>query len=157
MKFNDWFSYAGLAQQYLTLKKVVVEVWFRSWETRLSDPLGVFRVERVSLREKLNLSIVLAQEDAGDPTVRWEHLPFRATAAGPRCCSLTASRSLCRCISSAGPRHFCPETARLSRYHRSWRSWAPSAPDPPHGPGQERADGWRPESLHSPVSSYTWL
>lgn len=126
-------------------------VWFRSWETQLSDPLGVFKVE------KLNLSIVLAQEDAGDPTVRWEYLPFRATAAGPRCCSLTASRSLCRCISSAGPRRFCRETARLSRCHRSWRSWAPSAPDPPHGPGQERADAWRPESLHNPVSSYTWL
>lgn len=89
--------------------------------------------------------------------VRWEYLPFRATAAGPRCCSLTASRSLCRCISSASPRRFCRETERLSRCHRSWRSWAPSAPDPPHGPGQERADGWRPESLHIPVSSYTWL
>lgn len=135
-------------------------------EKQLSDPLGVFSVQRVSVWEKLTLSVVSAQYDAGEflvwnsslnPTVRWEYLPFRATAAGPRCCFLTASRSLCRCISSAGPRHFCRETVRLSRCHHSWRSWAPSAPDPPHGPGQERTDGWRPESLHISLSSYIWL
>lgn len=42
-------------------------------------------------------------------------LPFRATGEGPRCYFPTASRNLCRCISSAGPRRFCPETAPLSR------------------------------------------
>lgn len=70
------------------------------------------------------------------------YLPFRATAAGPHCCFPTASRSLCRCISSAGPRRSCRGTAPLSLCRCSWRHWAPSAPDPLRGPEKREHMVW---------------
>lgn len=69
----------------------------------------------------------------------WLFLPFRATAAGRRCCSPRAARSPCRCTSWAGPRRSCPGTGRPSRCRCSWRRWAPSGPGPRHVPATKRA------------------
>lgn len=73
--------------------------------------------------------------------------PFRATGAGWRCCCLRASRSLCRCTSSAGPLRSCPGTSLPAQYRCSWMQSAlvtpPPGPAPERGGGRSERNKWR--------------